>query len=209
MIIKISCDDGSKQDLEVAYLMRDYELDCIFYMPVNYKDVNLYRGRQPLTQRNFEKISGWFEIGSHTVNHPLLTRIDPRAARYELEMSRKLLQDMTGQPINSLAWPRGYTNPELQQFAQEIGYKDARGVGVGYIYPSENKYDTKNTLHVGYDRKEYGGKTWYEYGLYMLEQAKDEPNAEYSIFLHSWELEKYPRGFELFELLLKQLKAAI
>jgi peptidoglycan/xylan/chitin deacetylase (PgdA/CDA1 family) len=205
MRLLVSVDDGSKADMRIGELVDKYKAECIFYIPVRWEEVNLQRGREPLSRAEFLEIAARFEIGSHTINHPLLTRIDPLAARFEIQRSRVLMQDLTGQRIRSLAWPRGYTNPTLQQYALESGYEDARGVGVGYFHESENRFDVKTTLHAGCDRKEYGGQDWFSYGKYMLEQAKDTPDSIYHIWCHGWELERYPDGLKLFEVLLKEL----
>jgi peptidoglycan/xylan/chitin deacetylase (PgdA/CDA1 family) len=206
MRVKISCDDGAKEDMRVAELVRKHELDCLFYIPVMWRLINADKKRTYLSEDEFKHLADHFVIGSHTISHPLLTRIPIESARDEIINSRKIMQDLTGQPIKSLAWPRGYTNPNLQAIARDAGYEDARGVGVGYFYESENQYDTKTTLHAGYDRKEYGGASWFQYGMYMLAEAVKIPDSEYHIFLHSWELANYPNGFELFDVLLGEIR---
>ncbi len=47
------------------------------------------------------------EIGAHTVSHPILTRIPQDAARREIRDSKRILEDITGGPIRSFAYPNG------------------------------------------------------------------------------------------------------
>jgi peptidoglycan/xylan/chitin deacetylase (PgdA/CDA1 family) len=48
-----------------------------------------------------------FEIGAHTVNHPILTSVDETIAWSEIERSRHLLEDLTRAPVRSFAYPNG------------------------------------------------------------------------------------------------------
>jgi len=47
------------------------------------------------------------EIGAHTVNHPILTRITPDRARAEILQSRRRLEEITGGTVTSFAYPNG------------------------------------------------------------------------------------------------------
>ncbi len=47
------------------------------------------------------------EIGGHTVNHPILARIDDVAARMEIAEGKAKLEAITGAPIRLFAYPNG------------------------------------------------------------------------------------------------------
>jgi peptidoglycan/xylan/chitin deacetylase (PgdA/CDA1 family) len=47
------------------------------------------------------------EIGAHTLTHPILTRLPVDEARDEIVGSRQRLEEITGQPILSFAYPNG------------------------------------------------------------------------------------------------------
>ncbi len=208
MIIDISFDDCTIEDIHIDALMTKYKLNdkITYFWPAMPKVVNEPKGRKSLENKDMYSIASRSKIGSHTISHRLLTRIPIEDARLEITDSRKILQDKFNQEISSFAYPRGYSNPDLQKLVQEAGYQDARGVSVGYIYRSENQYDRRTTVHVGQNRDDYGGRDWFSYALYMLDLARNSPYSVYSIFGHSWELAKYPNGFELFEQLLKQIR---
>ena len=57
---------------------------------------------------------GW-EIGSHTVHHPDLTRIAPEYLKKELECSKSLLENALRTPVESIAFPFGRFNPHVLQ----------------------------------------------------------------------------------------------
>lgn len=200
MRIKASWDDGAKDDLRIADLMSKYNIPTIFYfsaLPTGDKEY--------LSPDQRRQIAKDFEIGSHTMTHPLLTRIDPERARWEIEESRERLAEEFDQDILSFCYPRGYANPELQQMVVEAGYKSGRSTLVGYIHESENPYFEQTTVHVGCDRKEYAGKDWFEYACHMLDEAIKTPDSVYHLWGHSWEVTKYD-GWHSLEKLLERLK---
>jgi len=207
MKLVISIDDASSGDVEVCELLSRYNLQksVVLYWPVYPHLVNEPKGRESLTHWQMHELASKYQIGSHTRVHPLLTRIPLDEARDEIVKSRKMLQDIFGQEITAFAAPRGYSRPELQLIMQEAGYTSARGVTVGYLHESENQFDQKTTVHCGYDRKEYGGMKWFDYAIYMLQEARKMENPVYHAWLHSYELLAYPNGLILFEKLLKEL----
>lgn len=207
----ISIDDASAGDVEICELLSKYGLQSktILYWPVYPNVVNGTKGRDSLTFSQMYRLSSEYQIGSHSLTHPKLTRIPLEQAKNEMVSSRKMLQDSFGQAVFSFCYPRGYSNPEIQLIAKEAGYTSARGVTVGYLHESENPFDQKTTVHCGYDRKEYGGMTWFDYAIYMLQEARKIENPVYHAWLHSYELLAYPNGLKLFESLLKELVDAV
>ncbi|MEO0248761.1 MAG: polysaccharide deacetylase family protein [candidate division WOR-3 bacterium] len=65
---------------------------------------------------------GW-EIGSHTMTHPDLTKLNQDNLRTELEDSKKLLEDTLGRRIRFLAYPFGRFNQRVKDAAREAGYE--------------------------------------------------------------------------------------
>ena len=51
-------------------------------------------------------LSGW-EIGAHTVTHPVLTSIDAEVAYEEVAASKRRIEEETGRPVRALAYPNG------------------------------------------------------------------------------------------------------
>lgn len=50
---------------------------------------------------------GGFEIGAHTVSHPILARLDPDAARQEILRGRQHLEEIAHCPVRLFAYPNG------------------------------------------------------------------------------------------------------
>ncbi len=69
-----------------------------------------------------------FSIGSHTVNHPILTTLSPEAVDSELAESKSHIERELGKPCPWLAYPNGGPNdfsPEVVSSAESAGYKIA------------------------------------------------------------------------------------
>jgi peptidoglycan/xylan/chitin deacetylase (PgdA/CDA1 family) len=68
--------------------------------------------------------AGW-EVGSHTVNHPYLTKLDDAALKWELEASRERLEKELGLPCRTLAYPSGDFDDRVVQAAGRARYEAA------------------------------------------------------------------------------------
>lgn len=75
-----------------------------------------------------EMAAGGFTMGSHTENHPILTRIPLEQARAEMERSKAHIEAEIGQPVRAFAYTNGMQtdfNAALQEVLSQIGYKVA------------------------------------------------------------------------------------
>jgi len=63
-----------------------------------------------------------FEIGSHTVHHPDLTRIGPEKMNRELIQSREILSARLGRMIDVIAYPFGRYNQSVLDASRAAGY---------------------------------------------------------------------------------------
>lgn len=73
-----------------------------------------------------------FGIGSHTLEHPILSRLDPEELQSELCGSRAKLESELRRPVTVLAYPNGGPkdfNREVMTAATEAGYRHAFAVG--------------------------------------------------------------------------------
>jgi peptidoglycan/xylan/chitin deacetylase (PgdA/CDA1 family) len=68
------------------------------------------------------------EIGSHTVSHPVTSRLAPDRLRAELTGSKKTIEGMIGRPVSALAYPYGFRSAYSDQVVAEVkkaGYTSA------------------------------------------------------------------------------------
>ena len=90
-------------------------------------------------------------IGSHTVNHEVLTKKSAEQIDYELRVSREQLEKILGKPVCALAYPGGMVNSTVQSIAEK--YYDM--AFIASVIP-----DTKQTR---YTLQRYGVFNWNEH----------------------------------------------
>lgn len=59
------------------------------------------------------------EIGGHTVNHPILARLDASSARREIAEGKEALEGIIGAPVRLFAYPNG--KPSQDYLAEHVG----------------------------------------------------------------------------------------
>lgn len=75
-----------------------------------------------------ELVAAGVQIGSHTMTHRRLGRLDPQVALMELADSRAMLEDIIGRPVRALAYPFGTKDaiaPWLGPLVAQAGYSVA------------------------------------------------------------------------------------
>jgi peptidoglycan/xylan/chitin deacetylase (PgdA/CDA1 family) len=69
------------------------------------------------------------DVGGHTVNHPILARVDAATARWEIEEGRRRLAAITGAPVALFAYPNGKPGqdygPIHAQMVEQMGFEAA------------------------------------------------------------------------------------
>lgn len=174
MPIVISVDDGCEDDLRLADLAKKYEFELIFYWPVEWQSLGFAEGYTPLTYDDAWNLAREFEVGSHSITHRLLTRIEQLEAEAEIADSKMILEKLFDIEVTKFAPPRGYTNPLLTEFTMRFYEKQrlTKGKDLVHIHPASGVNDNKPWRDcITVDTKE--------------------------LFCHSWELNKYDMWDEL------------
>jgi peptidoglycan/xylan/chitin deacetylase (PgdA/CDA1 family) len=104
-----------------------YEIDqqCE-YNPDNYEQVKTLSWDQvkEMSQRGFE-------IGSHSVSHPFLTRVDDEKLTQELKKSKNQIEKICGKKVITIGYPFGdYDNNVIQ-----------KAINCGYLFGCSYKHD--------------------------------------------------------------------
>src|SRR3989338_5958376 len=100
--ITSSWDDGHKLDLKLANILSNFGLKGTFYISKNYLGDDRLQGREII------EISKEHELGSHTVGHPDLVKIDLRQAIYEMSEGKKWLENILNKKIKMFSYPFGH-----------------------------------------------------------------------------------------------------
>jgi len=179
--IVTSWDDFRDEDEKLIGLLEQYEIPATLYIPVN----------EIIEPRKLElarKAAERFEIGSHTVNHPILTSIDIEQASKEINDSKSILEQEIGTKVTSFCYPRGRYDVNTVKMLIMAGYKNARTTIVGNTKYPDDPFRIKTTAHV-YQRDEYDTQTWLEYTLNKFDQVM-EYGGYFHLWGHSYEVER-------------------
>lgn len=166
--VLLTFDDGFANHAEVALpLLREHGAPAVFFVTTQH--VEDPRDWLPATRRTAAAKPGTevahdlydgmsrdqlrvaaadplVTIGSHTLRHPFLTRLDDAELRRELDASKSFLEQAAGRIVDLLAYPTGDYDRRVAQAARAAGYRaafaeDPRGVGVpGYEIPRVGIY---------------------------------------------------------------------
>lgn len=120
--VMLTFDDGRKSHYEAASLLHKRGMVGVFY--INSAAIGT---PEHLSRAQIVEMSRMgMEIGSHTVTHPDLRRLPRARLLVELATSKKELQRIIDQPVNSLAYPSGAYDQGVISAVIRSGYTSAR-----------------------------------------------------------------------------------
>ncbi len=133
--VAITFDDGYDDLMQIASLLRKQSVSVTVFIPTAYIgkhnewDHFLVRGRrQHLGKDQIRELAGiGVQFGSHGHRHCDLTSLNETELRNELELSRRVLTELTGQAIVSLAFPFGRSNQQVREVAASLGLTQQYG----------------------------------------------------------------------------------
>lgn len=114
-----------------------------------------------------------FEIGAHTVSHPILTRLGPQTLKDELEESKAKVETELGAKCEVLAYPNGMKedySPEVAAAARKAGYRLAFNLAGKINPPQPDPFEISRIAVAGLSSSRYGFHTRVS-GLYSLLRA--------------------------------------
>ncbi|BDY13536.1 polysaccharide deacetylase family protein [Hydrogenimonas cancrithermarum] len=117
--IEITFDDGFRGLYENFLLLIDRKIHVKLFLVTDFIDKKNY-----LTKGEIEEMlgSGYLSIGSHSVSHQNLDLHDRKRLIYELEASKKKLEDLFDRQISSLCFPRGRFSDLVIEESEKTGY---------------------------------------------------------------------------------------
>ena len=118
-IVTSSWGDGNKLDLKLANILQKYKVKATFFVPIHFLT-------QPLSKNDLITLSRHFEIGSHTLTHPTLTKIPSNKAYYEIAESKATLENILDRKIYGFSYPKGAYDGETIKCVKKAGYVYAR-----------------------------------------------------------------------------------
>lgn len=140
----LTFDDGRLDNYTNAFrLLKQYKQKGVFFIVTDKPDRNPnYMNWQQLK----ELVENGQEIGSHTIIHRDLSISSEKQIRFELEQSKKTLEEKTGQLVIVLAYPSGKYNDQAEKIAAEY-YLFARTINPGNYFLAPKRHEI-STLRI-------------------------------------------------------------
>lgn len=148
--VLITFDDGDEDVYTQALpILQRYGFTATVYLVVDYLDKP---GFLRLDQVQSLLEAGW-EVGSHSLSHPDLTRVGVGRVWEEVAGSRARLEALLGVPITTFAYPYGSAYPQILKKVRAAGYQAGMGLGLSYrhspgsrFYLSRRPIEARTTL---------------------------------------------------------------
>jgi peptidoglycan/xylan/chitin deacetylase (PgdA/CDA1 family) len=128
-VVCLTFDDGWLGNYLYAYpILKEYEFKATFFIATELIGEPFYMTWEHLKQMQTSGMS----IQSHTVTHRPLDGIDEKEIIFELQESKKAIEEKLGTGVNHLSLPHGSKNGIIWPLAMELGYKSICTSDVGF-----------------------------------------------------------------------------
>lgn len=158
--VAISFDDGYKDNALFALpIMEKFGFGAVFFVTVD------YIGRvktSPHRDWQHWECMGWddlkdlidrgYDIGSHSLHHIDLSKLDKEAREKELKLSKEMIESSLKEDIEFFSYPYGYFDEELLNIVKNVGYRAACTTTPGINTFTADLYKLKRTEIVNRDR---------------------------------------------------------
>ncbi len=142
--IAVTFDDGYRDNYENAYpILVKHHIPATLFLATDFIgtgklpawEEGRYTGEKALMlswEQVREMADAGISFGSHTVSHPFLSRIPRKRVEQELRSSKAIIEQRTGRPASTLAYPSGDFNSDVQKMVEEAGYSAAVSTMAGH-----------------------------------------------------------------------------
>ncbi len=96
----------------------------------------------PMTAGDVERIArnGVFEIGGHTLTHPVLPLLAPAERRREIGGGKKRCEELATGAVHGFAYPHGAVDDDCRAAVRESGFNWACTTAAGFVMPSCDRF---------------------------------------------------------------------
>lgn len=120
-VFSLSVDDGHPLDMRLAELLHKRGIPASFHVPIH----NI-EGAPVLLPAEIRELATNFEIGSHTLDHRFLAKLDMHEALRQITEGKLALQDILGKSVQGFCYPGGKYRPIHCGMVRAAGFRYAR-----------------------------------------------------------------------------------
>ncbi len=153
--VVVTFDDGYRDNLVNALpSLRRLGIPATIFVTARFTDGTLRHPRYPdepgqlhLDWNDLGALSRepGISIGSHTLSHPHLTRLDDGAAAAEISDSRAEIAERIGRPVEFFCYPSGDLGERERRLVAAAGYRAAVSVRPGANHGLEDRFALRRT----------------------------------------------------------------
>jgi peptidoglycan/xylan/chitin deacetylase (PgdA/CDA1 family) len=148
--VLLTFDDGYQGHYTYAYpLLKKYDYPAVFSIYTN--KVGATEGRPGVTWEQVQEMSkdSLVTIACHTISHPEdLRTLSDDQLRQEIVVSKQILEQKLGIPLNYFTYPAGWSDERVRQVVAEAGYRAALSMNMN----TEDEHfagESENLLVIG------------------------------------------------------------
>ena len=132
----LTIDDGHLDNYTNAFpITQKYGFTGVLYIVGNYMGAEDFMNADEILEMHN---AGW-EVGSHSMNHLDLTKLDEKSLREEIVGSRQKLEEKLNIPVLTFAYPFGFKDEAAVDYVKIAGYIGAMGAS-GYT-PAQGSWN--------------------------------------------------------------------
>lgn len=139
--VVVTFDDGYENNYREAFpILKKYNIPATIFIITDFIGKPGYMSRAQLKELSD---SGVISIASHTVHHPVLTKIGLEQVKKEVKESKAMLEELVAKPVELFSYPLGAFDKDVRQEVIRAGYLGAVATNPGKNYPSNDVYVLK------------------------------------------------------------------
>lgn len=123
---------NERKDAKIKEIAKYLQVEIPAFPSANFAPVNWDEARE----MDAENV----RIESHTVTHPILTNILAKELDFEMQTSKKRLEEVLDRRIEHFCYPNGSFDKNVQKAAENAGYKSATTTNYGFNNRQTNKF---------------------------------------------------------------------
>ena len=141
LVFTLSVDDGHPLDLRIAEILARHRLRASFYLPIRNAE-----GAPVMTAAQARELSRYAEIGSHTLDHCFLTRVDDNEAWRQISEGKTELEQRLGHAVSGFCYPGGQFHARHVHMVRRAGFGYARTINNLYSDTGEQRFTLPTSL---------------------------------------------------------------
>lgn len=123
---------NEQKDAKIKELAKDLQVELPALPTADFVPMNWTQARE----MDAENVN----IESHTVTHPILTNISAKELDFEMQTSKKRLEEVLNRKVEHFCYPNGSFDENVQKAAENAGYKSATTTAYGFNDARTNRF---------------------------------------------------------------------